>query len=80
MNVEELEIGSKITLQGNREFRIVDIRKEENKDYIVCCTNSKPILPIIFEYKVDGNKIKVRAENDNKILESICKKMIKENS
>ena len=80
MNVEDLKIGSKITLEGNREFRIVDIRKEENKDYIVCCTNSKPILPIIFEYKVDGNKIKVRAEKDNKILESICKKMMKENS
>ena len=80
MNVKDLKLGAKMTLEGNREFRIVDLRKEENKDYIVCCTNSKPILPVVFEYKVENDKIRVRAEKDNKILESIYKKMLKENS
>lgn len=80
MNVSDLKIGSKMTLSGNREFRIVDIRKEHGKDYIVCSTNKKPILPIVFEYKADGEKIKVREEKDNKILMEIYNKMIKENS
>lgn len=51
MNVEDLKLGAKITLSGNREYRVVELRKEDGKDYMVCCTNQKPILPVIFEYK-----------------------------
>lgn len=79
MDVKDLKIGSKIILKGNREFRIMDIRKEEGKDYIVCSTNKKPILPVVFEYKSDGDKIRVRVEEDNEILKSIFGKMIVEN-
>ena len=79
MNVKDLKLGAKMTLEGNREFRIIDIRKENNKDYIVCCTNNKPISSIIFEYKVEEEKIKVKEEKDNKILKIIYKKIIKEN-
>ena len=80
MNVDDLKFGAKITLNGNREFRLMDIRKEAGKDYIVCITNKKPILPIIFEYKVDGDTIRVRAEKDTEILKSIYAKMVEENS
>lgn len=80
MDVSDLKIGAKMTLNGNREFRIVDIRKEDGKDYIVCSTNKKPILPVIFEYKADGETIKVKVEKNPKITKSIYEKMIKENS
>lgn len=80
MKVEDLKLGAKITLAGNREYRIVDVRKEDGKDYIVCCTNKKPILPVVFEYKLNGEKIKVRLEENNDILTKIFSKMIKENT
>ena len=80
MELKDLKFGTKITLAGNREYRIVDIRKEENKDYLVCCTNQKPILPIVFEYKIEGEKIKVRLEENNDVLTKIFKKMFEQNS
>lgn len=80
MNIEDLKLGAKITLKGNREYRIIDIRKEEGKDYLVCCTNQKPILPVVFEYKIEGEKVKVRLEEKNDILTKIFAKMIQENS
>ena len=80
MDISDLKVGAKMTLKGNREFRIVDIRKEKDKNYIVCSTNQKPIMPVVFEYKAEGEKIKVREEKDNKILIQIYNKMIKENS
>ena len=80
MNVDDLKFGAKITLNGNREFRLIDVRKEAGKDYIVCITNQKPIVPIIFEYKVEEDTIRVRAEKDSEILKSIYTKMVEENS
>lgn len=80
MDVKDLKIGAKVTLKGNKEFRILDIRKESDKDYIVCSTNEKPILPIVFEYKQEGEKIKIRLEEDDEILKKIFAKMVKENS
>lgn len=80
MDVKDLKIGAKITLKRNKEFRIIDIRKENEKDYIVCSTNEKPILPIVFEYKQEGEKIKIRLEEDDEILKKIFAKMVKENS
>ena len=80
MSIEDLQLGAKITLSGNREYRIINIRKEDEKDYIVCCTNKPPILPVVFEYRVDGEKIKVRLEKNNEILKTIFVKIIEENS
>lgn len=80
MNLQDLKIGTLMTLSKNEQYRIVDIRIEDNKNYIVCSTNKKPILPIVFEYRIIGEKLQVREEKDSQILKSIYSKLRNENS
>ena len=47
-------------------------------DYLICCTNKKPIILDILEYKIYNNKLFVKKENDSNIKEQIIKKVLKE--
>ena len=47
--MQEFKIGGKITLEDNLSYRIVDMIVEGKKDYLICCTTQKPIIPIVFE-------------------------------
>ena len=80
MNINDLKVGAKIILNDNSEYIIVEKRKENGENYLVCCTTRKPILPFVFKYEIDGDNILIRTEKNNKILETIYIKMIKENS
>lgn len=80
MNSENLEAGTKIKLNDNSEYIIIEKRKENGENYLVCCTTKKPIIPVVFKYAMDEDKILIIKENNNEILETIYIKMIKENS
>ena len=79
MKIEDLKVGVKVTSENKKEYIVIDIKKEKNKDYLVCIPNSKPILPIVFEYKFEDNEIKIKKEIDKEILKIIYSKMVKEN-
>ena len=81
MNIKDLiKVGSVITLEKDRQFRVLNIRKDNNRNYLFCCTNKKPILPVIFEYIIVDGQLRVKEEKDNEILTKIYKKLIEENS
>ena len=75
--MKEYKIGGKITLTDNTSYRIVDIIKENEIEYLFCCTTEKPISPKIFEKKVENGKVFVRIEDDPEILMKISDKLSK---
>ena len=80
MDINSLKEGAKIVLDDNNEYIIIEKRKEKNQNYLVCCTIKSPIIPYVFKYEIDEDKILIAEENNNEILETIYLKMIKENS
>ena len=75
--MEEYKIGGKITLTDNTSYRIIDIVKEDNIEYLFCCTTQKPIEPKLFEKRVQNGKVFVRLEDDQKIIKKVCNKLEK---
>ena len=78
--MEEYRVGGKITLLDNTSYRIVDIIKENETEYLFCCTTKKPITPKVFEKKVENGKVFVRLEDDPEILIKISNKLSKDNN
>lgn len=76
---EDLIEGTKITLVDNKKYIILENIIKNGKKYIVCASESKPITPIIFEYRVIDGDICVEYETDSKIAKEIFEKMKKEN-
>lgn len=75
--MQEYKIGGKITLEDNISYRIVDILKEENKEYLFCCTNQKPISPIIFEKVIYNNDVFLKQEKNPIIIQKLAVKSLK---
>ena len=75
--MEEYKIGGKITLTDNTSYRIIDIIKENEIEYLFCCTTQKPIVPKIFEKKIENGKVFVKLEEDPEILIKISNKLSK---
>lgn len=80
MDVKDLKLGATIVLDDDSEYMVIEKRKEKGKKYLVCSTTKRPIKPCIFRYEIEEEKILIIEEDDNKILETIYLKMIKENS
>lgn len=80
MNINDLKIGSKITLNDNSEYIIIEKRKENGDNYLICSTIKKPIVPYVFKYKIEDDKILIETEENSEILKIIYVKMIKENT
>lgn len=74
--MKEFKIGGKITLEDNMSYRIVDIVKENNKDYYFCCTIEKNIKPKLLEKKEIDGKIFVREVEDPDLLQKIASKIL----
>ena len=47
--MKEFKIGGKIILEDGNAYRIVDIIKEDNKEYYFCCTVEKIIKPKVLK-------------------------------
>lgn len=71
------KVGGKITLSKDEEYRILDIKSFENNEYIFCVTSSKPIVPILFEYKNINGKDCVKQVKDTRLIEKISLEMLK---
>lgn len=80
VDINSVKEGSKIILNDNTEYIVIEKRKENGQNYLVVCTTKSPIIPYIFKYEIDKDKILIVEEKSNKILETIYLKMIKENS
>lgn len=74
--MKEFKIGGKITLEDGREYRIVDIIKEENKEYYFCCTVEKNVKPkVLIKKEIDG-KVFMKEIKNPKILHKIALKIL----
>ena len=76
--MEEFKVGGKITLEDNEVYRIVDILRENGKDYLFCCTTKKPIIPKLLEQKKINGEVFVREEDNLEILKKIATRIISE--
>lgn len=74
--MEKFKIGGKITLEDNISYRIIDILKYKDRDYLFCCTIQKPIEPKLLECKEENGEILVALEEDPRISFEIAKKII----
>ena len=74
----KVEIGNKITLFNGEEFRVVDILKHKNKDYMYLLNINDPDKSFIYEYRKIDDKVKVKKEKDEKIIEEVMN-LIKNN-
>jgi hypothetical protein len=79
MKKEDLKIGAKITIKKDQIYRIIDLIDYDNKNYIFCSTTQKPIIPMVFEYKIIDDEIRVELEENNEILKGIFDKIISQN-
>lgn len=74
----KVEIGNKITLFNGEEFRVVDILKHKNKDYMYLLNINDPDKSFIYEYRKIDDKVQVKKEKDEKIIEEVMN-LIKNN-
>lgn len=74
--MEQLEVDSKITV-NNKEYIIVDILQENDRNYLLCCTIKGKKEAEIFEYKNKNGKMMVRSEKDLEIINKFASKIIK---
>jgi hypothetical protein len=79
MDKNDLKVGGLITIKDNIKYRILEIFDEDGINYLFCCTNKKPILPVIFQYRNYDGKIQIKEENDEKILKKIYTRIYEEN-
>ena len=77
MDEIRIEIGGIVELQNNQKYQIVDLLDIKNRKYLLCASLSKPIKPVIIEYKYSGNEILYRLENDKKTLLEVYTKAYK---
>lgn len=75
--MQEYKKGGKITLDDNSEYRILEIIKEDDKEYLFCCTTKKPIIPMLFEKVIEDGEVYVAEEDDKEIVQRIANQMIK---
>lgn len=74
--MKEFKIGGKITLEDNVSYRIIEIIELEGKEYLLCCTTEKPIIPKVLEKKKVEDEIYVKLEEDPMILKKIISKSL----
>lgn len=74
--MEKFKIGGKITLEDNISYRILDIIKYNDENYLFCCTERKPIKPQVLVCKEIDNEVYVTIEENPKILLEISKLVI----
>ena len=75
--MKEFEIGGKITLEDNKQYRIVDIINEEGIDFYFCCTVDKNIEPKVLVKKELDGKVFIKEVTKPKIMKKVMLKMIK---
>ncbi len=75
--MKEFKIGGKITLEDNKQYRIVDIINEEGIDFYFCCTVDKNIAPKILVKKEFDGKVFIKEVTNPKIIKRVMLKMLK---
>lgn len=75
--MDEFKIGGKLTLEGNKTYRIIDIIKKDNVEYYFCCTEEKNIKPKLLVRKQENGKTLMGEINNPEILHKIASKMLK---
>lgn len=74
--MEKIKIGGKITLEDNISYRILDIVKYSDENYLFCCTETKPRKPQVLVCKEIDEELYVSVEKNPKILLEISKLVI----
>lgn len=69
----KVEIGDKITLFNGEEFRVVNILKYNNKDFMYLLNINEPDKSWIYEYRNVDGKVQVKKEDDEEIIKEILK-------
>ncbi len=77
MDELKIKVGGVVELQNNQKYHIVDLLEIKNKKYILGASLSKPIKPVIIEYKYSDDGILYRLENDKKTLLEAYSKIYK---
>lgn len=75
--MEKYKIGGRITLEDNVSYRILDIIILDEETYLLCCTETKPIISTVFHCIEDNSEVYVCIENDEKILKKLTNIMLK---
>lgn len=75
--MKEFKIGGKITLEDNKEYRIVDIVNEEGIDFYFCCTVDKNIEPKVLVKKELDGKVFIKEVTNPKIIKNVMLKILK---
>ena len=76
----KVEIGDKITLFNGEEFRVVNILKYKDKDFMYLLNIKEPDKSWIYEYKHEDGKMKVKREKDEEVIKEILKMIRNENN
>ncbi len=74
--MKEYKVGGKITLEDKKCYRIIEIFRFNEKDYLFCCTTEKPIIPKLFEKIEENGKIFVKPEEDLHIMKEVTLKIL----
>lgn len=70
-NNMKVEIGDKITLFNGEEFRVVNILKYKDRDFMYLLNVNDPDKSWIYEYRDIEGKVQVKKEKDEKIIKEI---------
>lgn len=74
--MKEFKVGGKITLEDGAEYRIVDVIKEDNKEYYFCCTVENNIKPKVLVKKEIEGKVFMKEIKNPKILKKIASRIL----
>lgn len=78
IRMKDFKVGGKITLESNETYIIVEILIQEGNYYLFCCTEKKPIVPVLLSAIEENGKILVKIEEDTEILKNVAEKILKQ--
>lgn len=72
----EFKIGGKITLEGNKQYIIIDIMELNNNKYLYCTTTKGKIKAVIFKIGTFEGKTFMREEENPLIIYELSRKIL----
>ncbi|MBR3152620.1 MAG: hypothetical protein IKF52_03335 [Clostridia bacterium] len=67
----KVEIGDRITLFNGEEFRVVNILRYKDKDFMYLLNIKEPDKSWIYEYRDIDGKVQVKKEKDEELIKEI---------
>ena len=78
--MKEFKVGGKIILEDMEAYLILDKIMYNQREYLFCCTESKPIVPKILKYYRENDNVFVKVEENPKMLFKLSNILVKRNN